>query len=111
MVYMHPFYRTSKLPSDRKIKKSLSKGTPVPGLFLIALSDREDELFTIFSDLELLHAPMKGQEFEIVGFAAGPLRAKELIRLIVEDVMNETGDISRKAVSYYFSRDTEDKKR
>jgi len=111
MVYMHPFYRTSKLPSDRKIKKSLSKGTPVPGLFIIALSEREDELFTIFSDLELLHPPMKGMEFKIVGFAAGPSRAKELIRLMVEDIMNETGDISRKSVYYYFSGNTEDKKR
>ena len=111
MVYMHPFYKTEKLPKDRKIKNSLSKGTPVPGLFLIALSERDDELFSIFSDLELLHPPMKGKEFEIVGFAAGPSRAKELIRLIVEDIMNETGDISRKAVDHYFSRDTEDKKR
>jgi len=108
---MHPFYRTSKLPSDRKIKSCLSKGTPVPGLFLIALSEREDELFTIFSDLELLHPPMKGREYEIVGFAAGPSRAKELIRLMIEDIMNETGGISRKAVNYYFSGDTEDKKR
>ena len=108
---MHPFYRTSKLPSDRKIKSCLSKGTPVPGLFLIALSEREDELFTIFSDLELLHPPMKGREYEIVGFAAGPSRAKELIRLMIEDIMNETGGISRKAVYYYFSGDTEDKKR
>ena len=108
---MHPFYKTEKLPKDRKIKNCLSKGTPVPGLFLIALSERDDELFSIFSDLELLHPPMKGKEYEIVGFAAGPSRAKELIRLIVEDIMNETGDISRKAVDYYFSRDTEDKKR
>ena len=108
---MHPFYKTAKLPSDRKIKNSLSKGTPVPGLFLIALSEREDELFTIFSDLELLHPPMKGREYEIVGFAAGPSRAKELVRLIVEDIMNETGGISRKAVYYYFSGDTEDRKR
>lgn len=108
---MHPFYKTAKLPGDRKIKNCLSKGTPVPGLFLIALSEREDELFTIFSDLELLHAPMKGKEFEIVGFAAGPARAKELVRLIVEDIMNETGDISRKAVCYYFSARTEDKQR
>ena len=111
MVYMHPFYRTAKLPSDRKIKNCLSKGTPVPGLFLIALSDREDELFTVFSDLELLHPPMKGKEFDIVGFAAGPTRAKELIRLIIEDIMTETGDISKKAVCYYFSGDTEDRKR
>lgn len=108
---MHPFYKTASLPSDRKIKNSLSKGTPVPGLFLIALSDREDELFTIFSDLELLHEPMKGKEFEVVGFAAGPNRAKELIRQMVEDIMNETGDISRKAVNFYFSKDTEGRKR
>ena len=76
--------------------KKLIQGKPVPGIYLITLSENPHNQLEILSALTLVQETAARICPEIVGIAKGKEEALELITDMVQTIYEETGELNIK---------------
>lgn len=106
MHFIEPLYLSSNIRSEEKIKEKLSRRAGVAGLYLVCLSDREDELFLLIPDEEFMHAPYHDIDVAVVGFARGYITAKVLVKAIIDEILETEGSVDKASVQHFFAART-----
>lgn len=83
----------------KRIKKRLSLGKPVVGVYLVALASNRENLIDIMDVKELIFPYYKRQRIDVIGMAYSKDAAMELTADIVNTVFLETGGFDVRA--YY----------
>ena len=76
---------------SKRIRKRLSKGKAVIGVYLVALTSNRDNLIDIIDVKELIFPYYKRQRIDVIGMAYSKDAALELTRDIIQDMYLETG--------------------
>lgn len=103
MRFIEPLFLSDNIHSEEKIKQKLHRRAGVAGLYLVCLSDREDELFVLYPDEEFMHAPYADADVTVVGFARGYITAKNLVKNIIAEILKSEGGIDRVSVQHFFA--------
>lgn len=106
MRFIDPLYLAKNIRNEAAVRRKIQRGAGVAGLYLICLSEREDELLQIVHNSEFMHAPMKNTDPVVVGLARGYLTARLLVRDMISEIYEETGGLDVKA--YFRARAGED---
>lgn len=77
--------------AEYKIVEKVHKGEVVGDLYLITLSTNPDNMLDLILEKEALQTCYKKQGLKVVGIASGKKEAIDLIQLIIEESMRETG--------------------
>ena len=86
---------------SEQIKKKLSHGRLVPGVFLITKPTNEENLFDVLPATELLFPYHKRREILVYGLAKDKNEALELVTTMIEEMYRETGGLCSKE---YFAK-------
>ena len=84
------YYRGASIKNISKIRLKLIQGKPVPGIYLITLSENPHNQLEILQETAARICP------EIVGIAKGKEEALELITDMVQTIYEETGELNIK---------------
>ncbi len=103
MHFLEPLFLSDNIHSEEKIKRKLSRRAGVAGLYLVCLSDRDDELFVLYPDEEFMHELFRNSDVTVVGLARGYLTAKVLVKHIIDEILATEGTIEKEAVKAFFS--------
>ena len=103
MNYLEPLFLADNIHSEEKIKRKLSRRAGVAGLYLVCLSDRDDELFVLYPDEEFMHAPYENSDVTVVGLARGYITAKHLVKRIIEEIIETEGTVEKASVKAFFN--------
>ncbi|MCM1307685.1 MAG: hypothetical protein NC223_03720 [Butyrivibrio sp.] len=78
----------------RTLLKTLKRRRWLPGLYVIALSENEDELLEVYETAQFVQPPFapKLKRMRIAGVALGKNEAYELVRTIIDDAYRLTGN-------------------
>ncbi|MEE3480606.1 MAG: hypothetical protein VZQ80_01305 [Lachnospiraceae bacterium] len=106
MHFVEPLFLSDNIHSEEKIKRKLSCRAGVAGLYLVCLSDRDDELFVLYPDEEFMHEPFRNSDVTVVGLARGYITAKHLVKRIVEEIIESEGTVEKASVKAYFASRT-----
>lgn len=79
---------------DTLIRLAKHKSMPL-NYYTIVVSKKDDELLIMYSSSEVNSDRFVDANYHIVGFGKGKKESRELIKYIVEDVLINTGDISK----------------
>ena len=74
-----------------KVQSKINAGKPVPGIYLLTLSDNPGNIMEIIPAVMLVQKPAYDLCPVIIGMAKGKEEALELVQKIVEEVYRETG--------------------
>ena len=74
-----------------RIRRRLEHGKPVPGIYLITLSDNPRNLLEILPALTLIQESAADLCPEIVGIAKGKDEAMDLVTEMIQTIYSETG--------------------
>ena len=85
------FYIGPGIQKLSRIRHRLSQGKPVPGIYLITLSDNPRKLLEILPALTLIQESAAQLCPEIVGVAKGKDEAMELVTEMIQSIYSETG--------------------
>lgn len=78
---------------EKKIKKKLSAGKPVAGLYCIALSDQPGDLFEIIHTEEFFFRYPKEKKRFVIGLCYGKSHAIDMVTKILLEILNATDDL------------------
>ncbi len=88
MLKWHKHYYTgSSVKNSSRIRRRLEHGKPVPGIYLITLSDNPRNLLEILPALTLVQESAADMCPEIVGIAKGKEEAMELITDMIRTIL------------------------
>ena len=90
------YYRGTSIKNISKIRLKLIQGKPVPGIYLITLSENPHNQLEILPALTLVQETAARICPEIVGIAKGKEEALELITDMVQTIYEETGELNIK---------------
>ena len=90
------YYKGSNVKNVAGIRLKLRQGKPVPGIYLITLSENPHNLLEILPALTLVQETAARICPEIVGIARGKEEALDLITNLVQTVYEETGELNIK---------------
>lgn len=90
------YYRGANVKNLPRIRTKLMQGKPVPGIYLITLSENPHNLLEILPALTLVQETAARICPEIVGIARGKEEALDLITQMVQTVYEETGELNIK---------------
>lgn len=91
MLKWHKHYYTgSGVKNSSRIRRRLEHGKPVPGIYLITLSDNPRNLLEILSALTLIQESAADMCPEIVGIAKGKEEAMDLVTEMIRTIFSET---------------------
>ena len=93
------YYRGTSIKNISKIRLKLIQGKPVPGIYLITLSENPHNQLEILPALTLVQETAARICPEIVGIAKGKEEALELITDMVQTIYEETGELNIKEYS------------
>lgn len=95
MRYYHNLYVDERLlPKIDKIKAKLEKGKIQRNKYLIVLTKNEKNHLEFFDSVLLKQKIIANEDLLIVGIADGYYGAFELVQNIVQDVLDQTGDVN-----------------
>ncbi len=81
----------------KKIIKSVQKRKKRDNVFIISLSEDENDLLDIYPSYIFVHPNFNRTEISIVGISKGYNEAVELVKLMAEDCYSETGGMELKS--------------
>ena len=90
------YYRGTNVKNLPRIRAKLMHGKPVPGIYLITLSENPHNLLEILPALTLVQETAARICPEIVGIAKGKEEALDLITEMVQTIYEETGELNIK---------------
>lgn len=90
------YYKGSNVNNVTKIRLKLIQGKPVPGIYLVTLSENPNNLLEILPALTLVQETAARMCPEIVGIAKGKEEAFDLITDMIQDIYEETGSLNVK---------------
>lgn len=90
------YYKGTTVKNVTGIRLKLIQGKPVPGIYLITLSENPHNLLEIVPALTLIQETAARMCPEIIGIAKGKEEAMELIQEMVQTVYKETGSFNIK---------------
>lgn len=90
------YYRGANVKNLPSIRAKLMQGKPVPGIYLITLSENPHNLLEILPALTLVQETAARICPEIVGIARGKEEALDLITQMIQTVYEETGELNIK---------------
>lgn len=90
------YYKGPNVKNVTGIRLKLIQGKPVPGIYLITLSENPHNLLEILPALTLIQETAARICPEIIGIAKGKEEALELITDMVQTVYEETGELNIK---------------
>lgn len=79
-------------PRYRKYKRWIQKKKPVPGVYLITLSENPHHMMEIISSMMLIREYERWDCPEIIGMAFGKEEAVRIVQRIVEEMYRSTGE-------------------
>lgn len=88
------FSENIKERKRNKLKQKIEKGAFTRNTFCITYPTNPDNLLDIFSTGELKYPHYKGLEMKVVGVAKGKENAEEVVRCIVEDMINSPSGLN-----------------
>lgn len=90
------YYKGAGVRNVTGIRLKLIQGKPVPGIYLITLSENPHNLLEILPALTLVQETAARICPEIVGIAKGKDEAVELVTEMIQTVYEETGNLNIK---------------
>lgn len=90
------YYRGADIRNMSWIRLKLDQGKPVPGIYLITLSENPHNLLEILPSLTLIQKTAAHLCPEIVGVASSKDEAMDLIASMVQNIYEETGELKIK---------------
>ncbi|MCR5053355.1 MAG: hypothetical protein K6A69_00755 [Lachnospiraceae bacterium] len=96
-------YKSEHCPDISKIEEKAENNSQMSDIFLITLSDKTDELLTIYPYSILRQDYYHDKEQAAVGAAKGYKEALSLTESIINDVLRSSGTIGREQICQYFS--------
>ena len=85
------YYRGTSIKNISKIRLKLIQGKPVPGIYLITLSENPHNQLEILPALTLVQETAARICPEIVGIAKGKEDAMDLVTEMIQTIFSETG--------------------
>ncbi|SHO50344.1 hypothetical protein [Anaerocolumna xylanovorans] len=79
-----------------KVMKSVESGKLTYAIFCITYASNPDNLLDIISANELSFPYYQKKEIHIIGLAGSKSEARELVRVMIEEIYRETGGFSVK---------------
>lgn len=79
---------------SKVLLRTLKRRRWLPGIYVIALSDKDGELLEIYDTSEFVQKPFKAKlrHMRVAGIAVGRNEAFELVRTIIDDAYKLRGD-------------------
>lgn len=90
------YYKGAGVKNTTRIRFRLNQGKPVPGIYLITLSENPHNLLEILPSLTLIQKTAVQLCPEIVGIASSKDEAFDLVTSMIQNVYDETGDFKIK---------------
>lgn len=109
MIWAEHLYLSESIRNPEKIKRKIRQHAGLPFIYVIVLSDREDEQLVIYCADEYLKDYMKKRNDYAIGICRGKLRARNMIGKIFSDVYEKTGSCDVK--SYFLSQKEKEERR
>ncbi len=78
------------------IQARINSGKPVPGIWLLTLSNHPDNALEIVQAAQLFQSGLYDRCPEIIGMARGKNQAIEMVREMVEECYQKTGEVRLK---------------
>lgn len=85
------YYIGPEIKNISRIRRRLEHGKPVPGIYLITLSENPCNLLEILPALTLIQESAADMCPEIVGIAKGKEDAMDLVTEMIQTIFSETG--------------------
>lgn len=79
---------------DMLLRLARSKSMPFD-YYVVVVSKKEEELLVMYGSSEVNTDRFLNANYKIVGFGKGKKETKKLIQFMIEDVLVNTGDISK----------------
>ena len=79
-----------------QIRRALMDEKPPKGVYLVVLSEKEEELLTIYPLAEFRKSHMLEQDFYVVGVVRGQTFANRFVRDLIDEVYGATGGFDLK---------------
>lgn len=96
LKWQKKYYISEGVKSPVKIQSKINAGKPVPGIYLLTLSDNPGNIMEIVPAVTLIQKTAYDLCPVIIGMARGKDEALELVQRIVEEVYRETGSFGIK---------------
>lgn len=93
MVFAKNFYFSKNIKNRMLILNLLSRNIFPAGLFLVTVSERRDELLTIYESREFYKPHMKDKSFLVVGLARTKVSSEKLCAEILSDCFEEDPEL------------------
>ena len=90
------YYVGEGVKAPVKVQSKINAGKPVPGIYLITLSDNPENIMEIVPAVMLMQKTAYDLCPVIIGMARGKDEALELVRSVVEEVYIQTGSFAIK---------------
>lgn len=91
LKWQENFLTGESVKDPEKIKKKLNSGKPVPGIYLLTLSENPVNLMDIIPAVMLIQKSFYGICPKIIGMAKGKEEALEMVRSLIDEMYRETG--------------------
>lgn len=92
MVFFHDLYLGEKIaPKLEQVMKKLNSDKLVLDLYLITLSEHQDNMLEIVPQKEMLQKGYPDIDFRVVGLASGKKEAFAVVQFIIEESLDKTG--------------------
>lgn len=85
------YYIGEGVKAPVKVQAEINAGKPVPGIYLVTLSDNPGNIMEIVPAVMLAQKAAYDLCPPIIGMAKGKKKALELVRQITEEVYDKTG--------------------
>ncbi|MCR4611070.1 MAG: hypothetical protein K5644_04140 [Lachnospiraceae bacterium] len=79
---------------DKLLRMASSKSLPL-GYYVIVVSNKPEELLVMYNSFDVNTDRFLDADYHIVGFGKGDKDTRKLIEYIIQDILINTGDISK----------------
>lgn len=94
--YNNLYLGESIMPKQKKIVNRIKKCQPTPNVYVIAFPSNPENLLDIIPSWELLQKGYPKENIRVIGLAEGKAETVELVRKIVDETYQVTGDVKVK---------------
>ena len=94
--YKDLFLGETIAPDAKKIIKKIKNKKITPNVYVIAFASNTQNLMDIIPSSELLQKGYPKEQLRVIGLANGKKEAVELVRRIVDEVYQATGEVKVK---------------